>query len=376
MRGALAGIRILDFSTLLPGPMATLFMADAGAEVIKIERPGIGDEMRSYVPRWGADSTNFHLLNRGKKSVTLDLQSPDERARLRPLLETADIVVEQFRPGVMARFGLDYDDVAAIKPDMIYCSITGYGQVGPKSLRAGHDLNYQGDTGLLALSHGTADAPVVPPMLAADIAGGTYPALVNILLALRQRDRTGQGAYLDIAMADNLFPLLYWAQGEGQTTGRLPGNGDALTTGGTPRYRLYAAADGRMAVVAAIEQKFWERFCEAIGLDPELRDDAVRADATTRRIGEIIASRPSAHWEVVFDDADCCCSVIRTLQQAIRDSHFVSRGVFDRTIAGPQGQVMAALPTSIAPCFRSGSAGTRSAPKLGEHTDFYIGPGQ
>jgi alpha-methylacyl-CoA racemase len=160
MKGALAGIRVLDFSTLLPGPMATLFLAAAGAEVIKIERPERGDEMRSYVPRWGDDSANFHLLNRGKKSVALDLKSPEDRSRLVELIKGADILVEQFRPGVMARLGLSYDDVRAIKPDIIYCSITGYGQTGPMNQRAGHDLNYQGDTGLLALSLGTPETPV------------------------------------------------------------------------------------------------------------------------------------------------------------------------------------------------------------------------
>jgi crotonobetainyl-CoA:carnitine CoA-transferase CaiB-like acyl-CoA transferase len=142
--------------------------------------------MRTYSPKWGADSANFAMLNRGKKSVALDLKDEAARARLRPLIERADIVVEQFRPGVMARLGLGYDDIRAIRPDIIYCSITGYGQTGPGAARAGHDLNYIGDTGLLALSCGTADTPVIPPALIADIAGGTYPAVLNILLALRQ----------------------------------------------------------------------------------------------------------------------------------------------------------------------------------------------
>ena len=167
----LQGITVLDFSTLLPGPMATLLLAEAGAEVIKIERPGTGDEMRTYEPRWGRDSVNFALLNRGKKSVALDLKNAEERAKIRPLLEKADILVEQFRPGVMARLGLDYETVATINRKIIYCSITGYGQHGPKHDQAGHDLNYIGDAGLLSLSMGPAESPVVPPALIADIAG-------------------------------------------------------------------------------------------------------------------------------------------------------------------------------------------------------------
>ncbi|MBX5473155.1 MAG: CoA transferase, partial [Acetobacteraceae bacterium] len=147
---------VLDFSTLLPGPMASLILAEAGAEVVKIERPGRGDEMRGYVPRWGAESTNFALLNRGKQSIALDLKNKADRARLQLLLERADVLIEQFRPGVMERLGLGYAEVAAVNPRLIYCSITGYGQNGPKRDVAGHDLNYIGDTGLLALSMGPA----------------------------------------------------------------------------------------------------------------------------------------------------------------------------------------------------------------------------
>jgi len=204
----LEGILVLDFSTLLPGPMATLLLAEAGAEVVKVERPS-GEEMRSYRPRWGRESVNFALLNRGKKSLALDLKSDEDRKKLAPLLARADVIVEQFRPGVMARLGLDYDDIARINPRVIYCSITGYGQDGPKRDVAGHDLNYIGDAGLLALSMGDAERPVVPPALIADIAGGAYPTVINVLLALQLRQKTGRGSYLDVAMAKNLFPFAY-----------------------------------------------------------------------------------------------------------------------------------------------------------------------
>jgi crotonobetainyl-CoA:carnitine CoA-transferase CaiB-like acyl-CoA transferase len=232
----LEGVWVLDFSTLLPGPMASLMLAEAGAEVVKIERPGLGDEMRHYNPRWGANSSNFALLNRGKRSLALDLKDPRARARLDPLIARADILLEQFRPGVMARLGLGYEALAARNPRLIYCSITGYGQTGPKRDLAGHDLNYIGDTGLLALAAGDPARPQVPPALIADIAGGSYPAVVNILLALRARETTGRGCHLDIAMTDNLFPFLYWAMGQGMATGQWPGNGSDLVTGGSPRY--------------------------------------------------------------------------------------------------------------------------------------------
>src|SRR6185436_20015168 len=215
----LAGIRVLDFSTLLPGPLATLILAEAGAEVIKIERRGAGDEMRTYTPKFGADSVNFAMLNRGKRSVAIDLKEAGAVERLMPLVAGADVLVEQFRPGVMDRLGLGYDALSREHPRLIYCSITGYGQSGPRAGIAGHDLNYAADTGMLALAAGADGAPVPPAALVADIGGGSYPAVVNILLALRERDRTGRGCKLDIAMADNLFAFMYWAIGDGQTAG-------------------------------------------------------------------------------------------------------------------------------------------------------------
>lgn len=373
MKGALAGITVLDFSTLLPGPMATLFLADAGAEVIKVERPGRGEEMRTYTPKWGEDSANFAMLNRGKKSIALDLKDEGARERLRPLIERSDIVVEQFRPGVMARLGLGYEDIKAINPDIIYCSITGFGQTGPAASRAGHDLNYIGDTGLLALSCGTAETPVIPPALIADIAGGTYPALFNILLALRQRDKTGEGAYLDIAMADNLFPFLYWAMGEGQATGEWPGNGDALVSGGSCRYRLYPSADGRFVAVAALEQKFWQAFTAAIGLEAEFVDDSVDPARTTQRIGEIIATRTAEEWAPILAAADCCCSIVRTAAEAMTDPHFAARGVFAGRLVNEKGDEIAALPTPIAPAARVAGSSVGRAPSLGEHTEELLG---
>lgn len=372
MTGALEGIKVLDFSTLLPGPMASLFLADAGAEVIKIERPVVGEDMRDYAPKWGMDSVNFAMLNRGKKSVVLDLKDAASREGLDPLLRDADILIEQFRPGVMERLGLSYKDVRAINPDIVYCSISGYGQSGPKALRAGHDLNYIGDAGLLAVSHGALDRPVLPPALIADIAGGTYPALFNILLALRARDAGKGGAHLDIAMAENLFPFLYWAIGNGQAAGQWPGNGDALVTGGSPRYQMYATSDGRMLAAAPLEEKFWASFCEAIGLASELRDDARDPRATRDAVAAIIGAKPAAHWEQVFEAADCCCSIVRTIEEAMHDPHFVARGVFGRRLSNEDGAQISGLPIPVAPGLTVSSSGIAAAPRLGRDNDELI----
>ena len=369
MRGALSGIRVLDFSTLLPGPLATLILAEAGAEVVKVERPGGGEEMRGYEPGWdGGDSASFQLLNRGKRSVALDLKDPDQRARLAPLIRDADIVVEQFRPGVMDRLGLGYAAMRALNPDVIYCSITGHGQTGPKARAAGHDLNFQGAAGMLALGPGTPDAPSLPPSLTADIAGGTYPALVNQLMALWRRERTGEGAHLDIAMVEGLFPFLYWAQGEGQVTGRWPGAADALVTGGSPRYRLYATADGRFAACAPVETTFWERFLAAIGLPAERADDRADPQGTIARIAAIIRTRDAAHWRAVFEAADCCCSIVQSLPEAMEDPQIRARGVFDARLSGAQGAEMPALPVPLSPALRAGG-GARPAPALGADTE-------
>lgn len=326
--GALDGVLVVDFSTLVPGPLATLFLAEAGAEVIKIERPGTGDEMRSYDPRIDDESANFLLLNRGKKSIALDLKNERDRALLMPLIEKADIVVEQFRPGVMDRLGLGYEKLSAVNSKLIYCSITGYGQSGSLRDTAGHDLNYIAKSGLLALSMGAPDAPVIPPALIADIAGGAYPAVMNILLALRLRDKSGVGCHLDIAMTENLFPFMYWALGAGAATGVWPGNGTDLVTGGTPRYRLYPTSDGRMVAAAPIEQKFWDAFCDIIGLEEQWRNDARDPDETARQVAAIIASRGAEEWDELFKARDCCCCLVRDLAEATANPHFLERGLF------------------------------------------------
>lgn len=360
----LAGIRVLDFSTLLPGPLATLILAEAGAEVIKIERPGGGDEMRSYRPRFGADSVNFALLNRGKRSIAIDLKAPGARERLLPLVKGADVLVEQFRPGVMERLGLGYEALAAVNPRLIYCAITGYGQEGPRCGVAAHDLNYVAEAGLLALGAAPDGAPVPPPALIADIGGGALPAVVNILLALRAREQSGRGTKLDIAMADNLFAFMYWALGNGFAAGAWPRPGGELVTGGSPRYRIYRTADGRHLAVAALEQKFWERFCALIGLEPALRDDARDPAATARAVAERIGARSAAEWRALLAGEDVCCSVVASLEEALADPHFRARRLFEhKLVAG--GREIPALPVPLAAAFRAPPAAA-GYPALGE----------
>lgn len=364
---------MLDFSTLLPGPLATLMLAEAGADVIKIERPGAGDDFRSYLPMFGQSGVNFGMVNRGKRSIAIDLKAPDALARLQPLIARADIVVEQFRPGVLDRLGFGYEALAAINPKIVYCSITGYGQTGPKAQVAAHDLNYIAEAGLLGLSTDREGAPIVPPALIADIAGGAYPAVINILLALRERETTGHGRKLDIAMADNVFTFMYWAIGKGLATGEWPKPGAELITGGSPRYQIYRTRDGRFLAAGPLEQKFWENFCEAIELPLQWRDDARDPRGTLAAVAERVALRTSDDWRERLMGKDVCCSIVATVEEALADPHFHARGLFASQLAAEeQGHAISALPVPVDPAFR-GKTDVRRYPRLGENNELIAG---
>jgi len=358
----LNGLFVLDFTTLLPGPLATLMLAEAGAEVLKIEQPG-GENARRFPPFVGNESAAFAMLNRGKASMTLDLKIDADRDKLMPLIKRADIVVEQFRPGVMDRLGLGYDELTKINSKLIYCSISGYGQSGSRVQEAGHDINYIGNTGLLDLQPGPVDRPVVPPMLAADIAGGSFPAVINILLALQARDKSGQGCHIDIAMTDAMFTFTWAAMAIGAATGRFPKQGDLWLVGGSPRYQIYPTKDGKLIACGALEPKFWAAFTQAIGLSQEFGDDARNPMATRDAIAKLILAKTSDEWKPIFAAADCCATVIVPLEEAMRDPHFIERGLFAHEVGTESGKTLPALPLPIAPEFRA-APGTKKAPKL------------
>lgn len=365
----LENILVLDFSTLLPGPLASLLLAEAGAQVIKIERPTTGDDMRGYEPRLGDHSVNFALLNGGKDSIAIDLKADDAFRRLRPLIEKADIVIEQFRPGVMNRLGFGYGDLKDVNPRLIYCAITGWGQTGPKALVAAHDLNYMAESGILGLSAGNDGAPVLPPVLAADIAAGTYPAVMNILLALRHRDQTGGGAYLDIAMGENLLPFAYWGLGNGFSSGQWPTGGDALVTGASPRYQIYKTADDRYLAAAPLEEKFWSIFCSLIDLPAKMRPAGACPETVIRAVADIIGGKTAAEWHAQFEGHDVCCSIVARLQEAVADPHFAMRRLFSRQVT-VTGEAIPALPIPIVSQFRRHS--DISPPQLGQDTERFL----
>ncbi|MBS0393322.1 MAG: CoA transferase [Proteobacteria bacterium] len=313
MTAPLHGLRVLDFTTLLPGPLATLLLAEAGATVLKVEPPG-GDPVRRQGP-FDASGTSvpFQLLNRGKHLRTLDLKQPAARQEARELAQSADVLVEQFRPGVMDRLELGAGSLQALNPRLVYCSITGYGRHGPDAARAGHDLNYQSERGLLVNTAGTDAAPVLPGAQLADIGGGSWPAVMNILLALIGRSRDGRGSRIEIAMAENLWPFQllplarYWAAGEPCAPG------DGWLSGGLARYQLYRTRDGRWLAVGALEDRFFERFLELVGVSRGTTSEADLRAAIAANIGADTADG----WLRRLAGEEVCVSLVRNLEESL-----------------------------------------------------------
>lgn len=343
---------VLDFSTLLPGPLASLMLAEAGAEVVKIERPGGGDAMRAYDPVVDGEGVNFALLNRGKRSITIDLKSPDVMTVLGPLIDKADILIEQFRPGVMERLGLSYQALHERNQRLIYCSISGWGQNGPKASKPGHDLNFAAESGILGLTTDKNGHPVLSAFLAGDIAGGALPAVLNILLALRQRDHTGQGCYIDVGMTDNLMGYLSWGLSSGFAGLEWPKPASNLVIGASPRYQVYRTADDRFLAAAPIEDKFWVEFTSIIGLPPHLADPGAPVDEAVDAITERIRMRTAAEWDEAFSGKDVCVSIVLTLEEAITASQGSNRLIQGRTL-GIGRKTLPALPVPINSAFRS-----------------------
>ena len=354
----LAGIRVVDFSTRLPGPLATLILAEAGAEVIKIEAPG-GDPLRFGRQPWLDGEAAFALLNRGKRSLTADLKAPADRERVWALVDGADVVLEQFRPGVMQRLGFGYEAVSARNPRAIYCSITGYGQDGPWADRPGHDLTYLAETGILSLLTDAQGTPIVSGALIADIAGGAYPAALNVLLALIGRQRSGAGAYLDIAMEEHVLPFAVWALANGFGSANWPQPARELYTGGNARYNVYRTSDDRFVAVAALEDKFWRAFCAAIGFDPAALEE--RSPQARRAIAAAIAARDAAFWRGALAAGDTCAAVVESVQEALAGEHLIARGVFERTV-DVNGRAIPALPVPVVPAFRARQQAAAASP--------------
>lgn len=329
----LEGLTVLDLTQFLPGPMMTGMMADQGARVIKIEPPA-GDPARDQAPfaRYGEaeHSVWFANLNRGKQSLALDLKSAAGKAHLRDLIGQADVFVEGFRPGVMARLGFDYASVKALRPDIVYCSISAFGQDGALAHHPAHDMAVQALAGFLAVNDGPDGAPVVPGVASADMAAG-LTALSAVLMALLGRARTGEGAYIDCAMFDSLLPWCAHTAGEAIAGGPAPISASQRSLGGAAFYQVYETADGRHVVLGGRELKFARNLLAALG-----REDLLPlAEAPAGDQGELIAflratfaTRTRAQWIEWFAGLDVAFAPVLDFAEALREPHVAGRGLW------------------------------------------------
>src|SRR5216117_1862806 len=303
MPAALEGITVLDFTRLLPGPFCTQLLCNLGADVIKVEDPQLGDYMRAVPPIVHDVSYPFAMVNRGKRSLAVDLKTSEGQEILRRLVGRADIIVEQFRPGVMARLGADYDALAMLNPKLIYCSFSGFGQNGPYKDLPGHDINFEALAGILSVSRNRDERrPAIPSVPVADLAGG-FNAALAILASLRTRDRTGRGEFIDLSIYDTTIALMVLGLARYFATGEEPIAGETLLTGTFPFYALYETKDGRWLSVSAVEPKFWVRMCQLAGA-PELSERQFAEEPDRAAVAETLAARfrekTLSEWERII----------------------------------------------------------------------------
>lgn len=335
-------LKVLDFSTLLPGPFATLLLADLGAEVIHVTRPIEGE-------RWKAD----HYLLRSKKSIAVNLKEASAVRKMKELVKQCDIVIEQFRPGVMERLGLGYEALKAVNPSLIYCSITGFGQTGPYEQRPGHDINYISIAGLASYSGTAAGGPANNSTQIADIAGGSLHAAVAILAALHYRHRTGEGQHIDISMTDCAFTMNALIAQDYFLTGQQPGPENTLLNGGT-FYGFYETADGRYVSVGSLEPAFRRALCEAIER-PDLLDICMNLEPEHIRyfkqvLTEVIKTKTYADWCERFEAFESCVEPVLTFGEACAHPQLVARQmVVDVPVVGggTEKQMACPIKTSV-----------------------------
>jgi len=367
---ALEGLVVLDFTRLLPGPFCTQLLANLGADVIKIEDPALGDYMRSVPPLVDGTSYPFLMVNRGKRSLAVDLKTSEGQDILRQLSRRADVVVEQFRPGVMARLGASYDDLAMMNPRIVYCSFSGYGQTGPYKDLPGHDLNFEALAGILAVTRSGSDPrPAIPGVPIADLAGG-FNAALAILAALRTRDRTGRGEFIDLSIYDTTIALMVLGLARYFATGEEPIAGETLLTGTFPFYALYETRDGRWLSVSAVEPKFWVRMCELVGA-PELSERQFAEEPDRAAVAETLAARfrekTLAEWERLFEPERLPIAPVKRLPEVVEDPHVAARNLLPAVdIPGLGKRRVIAHPAKHAV---TTTANPVRVPKKGEHTE-------
>lgn len=364
----LEGVRVLDLTRLLPGPYCSLLLADFGADVIKVEDPKIGDYARWYEPKVADQSAMFISLNRNKRSITLDLKTEKDKEVFIDLIRTSDVLIESFRPGVMERLGLGYEELKNQNPRLIYCAITGYGQTGPYAKEPGHDLNFLSYAGLLHLQGVANGNPQMSSVQIGDIGGGSLMATVGILLSIIDAKKTGKGQFVDISMLDGAVSWMqtilpdYWA------SNKLPNRGELVLNGGKACYEVYRTKDDRFLSVGALEFKFWRNFCQVIGKEEliDRLDDPVEQQQKMKvEIQEVILQRSLAEWLVDFEGVDACVSPVLTPQEMVENPQIIHREMIEE-INHPEAGILKQIANPIK---LSGQRLKlrRHAPRHGEH---------
>jgi crotonobetainyl-CoA:carnitine CoA-transferase CaiB-like acyl-CoA transferase len=369
MRQALEGVRVLDLSRMLPGPFASMMLGDLGAEIIKVEEPRVGDPTRWSPPMIAGQSAAFLQVNRNKKSIALDLKRAEGREIFLKLASKADVVLDQFRPGVVDRLEIGYAAVSKINPRIVYCSLTGFGQDGPHRDRSGHDLNYLALSGVLGLTTDERGKPVIPGVQVADLAGGMIAAY-GILAALHGRERTGRGQFVDVSMYDVMMAMTAIPAAQHFAGADIKVGYKYGLSGAYPFYNVYETGDGRFMTLGALEPKFWENFCLKAG-----REDLIERqfDAGERRrqlfeeVSAVFKSRTQAEWVELMRDADACCEPVLAIDEAFEHAQSRAREMVQE-IQHPVAGVIKQL--GFIPKLSDTPARTRRAsPALGEQTD-------
>jgi crotonobetainyl-CoA:carnitine CoA-transferase CaiB-like acyl-CoA transferase len=360
--GPLEGIRVLDLTRLLPGAFATALLGDLGADVIKVEQPGVGDPMRTYAPTIGDASAFTWVADRNKRSVALNLRDPRGVEVVHRLAAACDVVIEGFRPGVADRLGIGYDALREINPAIVSCSLSGFGADGPLSDAVGHDINYVGRAGLLSVT-GLEGRSAIPGTQLADI-GGSLLGVAGLLAALVAASRTGRGDHVDLALTDGAFALHSVALGPHFATGHVPGPGTEMLTGGHPCYQIYPCADGLSLTVGALEPHFWRNLCAAVGR-PDLEPTQTDPSAL-EQWRALFAARPRHEWLELLDGTETCTGPLNDLAAAVADPQLRHREMvveLEHPAEGPLPQ----LGTPVKLRERPGGVRT-AAPALGADT--------
>lgn len=370
MSGPLSSLKVLDFTTLLPGPFGTLMLADLGADVLRLESPTRPDMTRLMPPVEDGVSAAQAYLNRSKRSLAVDLKQVEGVALVRELVAEYDIVIEQFRPGVMDKLGVGYEALREINPRMIYCSLTGYGQTGPYRDRAGHDLNYLAIAGMASYNGRRRTGPQPMAFQAADVAGGSCHAVMAVLAAVIERQGSGMGQYIDISMTDAAFALQALTSPAALQTGESPGLESTLLNGGS-FYDCYETSDGRWFSVGGLEPQFFQRFCQAIGR-PDLVGQAAAVDpeqvaALKAAIAEAMKQKTFAQWQAIFAEVDSCTEPVLDFIEALQHPQLKARQmVIEVPLENGARRAQVASPFRFS---RSAPEYRHAGGRLGQHTD-------